>query len=67
MVFVGGNGLNYQSSIQDEAVCILQSGNTPWKGMNLTILPSAMGKLYAFTRPFRHNKESTQGQFLRGI
>ena len=33
-----------QVQILDKAVCILRNANTLGKGMNPTILPSAMGK-----------------------
>ena len=43
MVIVVGNGHNDRVQILDEADCISHSTNTLGKGMNLIILPPAMG------------------------
>ena len=40
--------------ILDEIVCISQSADTLGKGMNPTILSSAMGKIVEQTRLFSH-------------
>ena len=44
MVIVIGNGHGDTSSNLDETDCISHSTNTLGKGMNLIILPPAMGK-----------------------
>ena len=44
MVIVVGNGHGDTSSNLDETDCISHSTNTLGKGMNLIILPPAMGK-----------------------
>ena len=44
MVIIVGNGNGNGNPRSNEAACLSDNVNTLWKGMNKTILPSAMGK-----------------------
>ena len=51
-----------QVQILDETDCISHSTNTPGKGINPIILPSAMGKIVGQTRFFSLGEATSLGE-----